>query len=77
MNMRGRRVADPVRSVDVTPTVLDLLGQESAAGADGRTLVPLMTGAVKTLGLDAYGESRYGFDRFGWSPIASLRQGTV
>ena len=34
-----------------------------------------MSGAVKELGLEAYSESRYGFDRFGWSPLMALRQG--
>ena len=74
-NMQGRRVGDTVRIVDVMPTVLDLLGQTSAPATDGQTLVPLMSGAVRELGLEAYSESRYGFDRFGWSPLAALRQG--
>ena len=74
-NMQGRRVSDTVRIVDVMPTVLDLLGQTSAAATDGKTLVPLMSGAVRELGLEAYSESRYGFDRFGWSPLAALRHG--
>jgi arylsulfatase A-like enzyme len=73
--MHGRRVSDPVRIVDVTPTVLDLLGQTAAPATDGKTLVPLMSGAVKELGLEVYSESRYGFDRFGWSPLMALRQG--
>jgi arylsulfatase A-like enzyme len=73
--MQGRRMVDPVRIVDVTPTVLDLLGQPPAPATDGQTLVPLMNGAVKELKLEAYSESRYGFDRFGWSPLMALRQG--
>jgi choline-sulfatase len=74
-NMRGRRVSDPVRIVDVAPTVLDLTGQTGDPATDGKTLVPLMSGAVKELGLEAYSESRYGFERFGWSPLKALRQG--
>ena len=73
--MQGRRVADPVRIVDVMPTVLDLLGEADLSAADGQTLAPLMRGDVQTLSLEAYAESRYGFDRFGWSPLVSLRQG--
>ncbi len=73
--MRGRRVADPVRIVDVMPTVLDLLDQPPASGTDGQTLVPLMTGDATELGLDAHAESTYGFDRFGWSPLRGLRAG--
>jgi arylsulfatase A-like enzyme len=73
--MQGRQIVDPVRIVDVTPTVLDLLGETPAPATDGQTLVPLMNGAVKELKLEAYSESRYGFDRFGWSPVMALRQG--
>jgi arylsulfatase A-like enzyme len=74
-NMRGRRVSEPVRIVDVMPTALDLLGQTAAPATDGKSLVPLMSGAMKELGLEAYSESRYAFDRFGWSPLKALRQG--
>ena len=75
--MRGRRVADPVRIVDVLPTVLDLVGETVPSNTDGQTLTPLMKGAVKELGLEAYSESRYGFDRFGWSPLMALRLGSL
>jgi choline-sulfatase len=74
-NMQGRRVSEPVRIVDVMPTVLDLLGQSAAPVIDGETLVPLMTGAARASRLDVYSESRYGLDRFGWSPLSALRQG--
>jgi arylsulfatase A-like enzyme len=55
--------------------VLDLLGQSAAPAIDGETLVPLMTGAARALRLDVYSESRYGLDRFGWSPLSALREG--
>ena len=74
-NMQGRRVSEPVRIVDVMPTVLDLLGQSAAPAIDGQTLVPLMTGASRASRLDVYSESRYGLDRFGWSPLSALRVG--
>jgi arylsulfatase A-like enzyme len=74
-NMQGRRVSEPVRIVDVMPTVLDLLEQSAAAAIDGQTLVPLMTGATRESRLDVYSESRYGLDRFGWSPLSALREG--
>lgn len=74
-NMRGRRVSEPVRIVDVMPTVLDLLGQSAAPALDGQTLVPLMTGGGRESRLDVYSESRYGLDRFGWSPVSALREG--
>jgi len=36
--LKSRRVADLVRSIDVTPTVLDLLGLPAAQSIEGRTL---------------------------------------
>ena len=39
-----RRVTAQVRSVDVMPTILDLLGAPAIAGRYGRSLLPLMTG---------------------------------
>ncbi len=41
---------------------------------DGVSLVPLMTGRVKHLDLDAYSESAYP-RRFGWSELSALRAG--
>ena len=71
------RVADPVRIVDVMPTVLDLLGEPAVPGVDGRSLRALMRGAVNELELDVYSESRYALDRFGWSPLMALRRGPL
>jgi arylsulfatase A-like enzyme len=71
--LRGRIVDDVVRSVDVVPTLLDLIGAPSPV-ADGTTLVPLMTGAVKSPNLEAYTESLYPA-RFGWSELHALRVG--
>jgi len=34
-----------------------------------------MTGTTRASRLEAYSESRYGLDRFGWSPISALREG--
>ncbi|MGE5198100.1 MAG: sulfatase-like hydrolase/transferase [Rhodospirillaceae bacterium] len=73
--MRGRKVADPVRSVDVMPTVLDLLGVPTPKEVTGTTLVPLMTGAAVELGLDAYSESMYPLHHYGWSDLRALRAG--
>jgi hypothetical protein len=39
-----RRVRTQVRSVDIMPTVLELLGVAAPDGLDGRSLVPLMAG---------------------------------
>ena len=75
--MKNRRVTDSVRSVDVMPTVLDLLGVPKPAGVpiDGQSMTPLMTGARTDMGLEAYAEAVYPLHHFGWSDLRALRQG--
>ncbi|HEY7500916.1 MAG TPA: sulfatase-like hydrolase/transferase [Vicinamibacterales bacterium] len=70
-----RRVADPVRAVDVMPTVLDLLGIAPPSGLSGVSLAALMTGAVSELGLGAYSEAMYPLHHYGWSDLRALRSG--
>ena len=76
-SMKNRHVTDSVRSVDVMPTVLDLLGVPAPAGAamDGVSVTPLMTGARQDMGLEAYAEAVYPLHHFGWSDLRALRQG--
>jgi arylsulfatase A-like enzyme/Tfp pilus assembly protein PilF len=73
--MRGRRVPGTVRTEDVMPTVLDLVGKRVPGNVQGRSLVPLMTGQASTLDLDAYSESLYARHHFGWSELRALRSG--
>jgi arylsulfatase A-like enzyme/Tfp pilus assembly protein PilF len=73
--MQGRRIGDPVRSVDVMPTVLDLLGIPTPKEVTGASLVPLMTGSAAELALDAYSESLYPLHHYGWSDLRALRAG--
>lgn len=70
-----REVADPVRSVDIMPTALDLLGVEVPRGISGVSLAPLMAGATPELGLDAYSEAMYPLHHYGWSDLRALRSG--
>ena len=74
-SMQGRRVGSTVRSEDVMPTLLDLLGTGGPSGMEGRTLLPLMTGSTETMDLDAYSESLYAFNHYGWSELKALRSG--
>ena len=71
----GRRVADTVRSVDILPTVLELLGIRTSDTLEGASIVPLMTGAKKELGLPAYSEAIYPRFHFGWSDLRALTAG--
>ena len=73
--MTARRVADTVRSVDLLPTLLDLLGVKTTERFEGTSLVPLMTGEKKELGLAAYSEAIYPRFHFGWSDLRALTSG--
>jgi choline-sulfatase len=69
----GVRVPGVVRTVDVLPTVADLL--RAGAGAStlpGVTLWPWMAGHPPKEGLTAYAEATEGRDH-GWSPSAGIR----
>jgi arylsulfatase A-like enzyme len=73
--LRGRIVDDVTRSIDVMPTLLDLLGVRSPATVEGTSLVPLMNGTARRLNLEAYAESLYPRYRYGWSELHALRAG--
>ena len=73
--MAGRRVADTVRSIDVLPTALELLGVRTGDKLEGASVVPLMTGARKELGLAAYSEAIYPRFHFGWSDLRAITAG--
>ena len=75
--LRGRRAPGIVRSVDVLPTILDLLGIPSADKVEGRSLVPMMTGASRDLGLTAYAEAVYPRYHYGWSELHSVTSGNM
>ncbi len=75
--MRGHRVSDVVRAVDVSPTVLDLLGVDAGqaerdSSVEGASLVRLLTGAAGPR-LPAYAEAVYPRYHYGWSDLAALR----
>src|SRR5579872_5976491 len=66
----GMVVSAQVRTTDILPTVLDLLGIPSAEKFDGASLKPFLEGSEagdRTL----YGETDYPI-RFGWAPLRSV-----
>jgi arylsulfatase A-like enzyme len=73
--MRGRRIADVVRSVDVMPTVLDLLGIPVPSSVAGTSLAARMAGAAGATELDSYSETMYPRYHFGWSELRAIRAG--
>ncbi len=70
--LQGRRVSGPVRTVDLYPTLLDMLDIPIPAETQGKSLLPAMFGAPLPAGTYAYGESMTPHLQYGWSPLYSL-----
>jgi len=77
--LRGRTVNEVVRTVDLMPTLMDVLSIPLTGRVDGTSLVPLIVPMAKRSGavqeLDAYAESMYPRYHFGWSEVRSLTSG--
>lgn len=71
----GRRVTDVVQLADIVPTVLDLAKAPAPRNLRGRSLKPLADGTGTLPATPVYSEARYGRNRFGWSELASIRDG--
>ena len=67
-------IADPVRIVDVMPTVLGLLGIEAPPAVQGSDLMPLTRG--ERLRLVAHSESWFPRYHYGWSELQSIQDGS-
>jgi arylsulfatase A-like enzyme/Tfp pilus assembly protein PilF len=72
-DMRGRRVAEVVRQVDVAPTLLEMLGIPEGLKGQGRSLVPLLLGKDSGRVPEGYSESFYARYHYGWSELRGLR----
>lgn len=72
---RGLRVPSPVRTLDVTPTVLDLLGLPPADGTQGVSLTPLLRDRKADLSLTGYGEATRLLATFDLPTLRLLREG--
>jgi arylsulfatase A-like enzyme/Flp pilus assembly protein TadD len=62
----------PARLVDISPTVLDLLGFGSLPSIDGLSLVPTLKGQRQEIP-PAYLESQQPWLGYGWAPLAAVR----
>ena len=67
----GRTVEGQVRTTDIMPTILSLVGIAAPANLDGDSLEPFLTG-VEAAPRTVFGETEYPL-RFGWAPLRSIR----
>lgn len=72
---RGQIRPEVVRTIDMAPTALELIGLSPPDTMEGISLVPLMTGTRPDPGLLAYGESFEPTAFFDLSPIRFVREG--
>ena len=68
----GRMVEAQVSTIDMLPTILEVLGASAPASLDGESLEPFLagTGAAPPT---VFGETEYPL-RFGWAPLRSVRK---
>jgi len=71
--VRGGRVKSQVRTIDVAPTVLDLLDLPAHIDMQGVSLVPAMNNPLLTLDLPTMLESHFSQYHFKWAPLRGLR----
>ncbi|MDH3212786.1 MAG: sulfatase-like hydrolase/transferase [Myxococcales bacterium] len=71
----GRVVTPLVRTVDIAPTILDLLDLPPLEGVQGVSLRPLIEGTEADLGLTGYGESLETLKTFGTAILRFVREG--
>ena len=72
----GREVAAPVSLVDVTPTLLDVLGYPPPPDADGESQRPRMEGRAGAGPPPVFGECLASQIHYGWAPLRFVRRGS-
>jgi choline-sulfatase len=68
----GRVVNEQVRTTDIMPTILELLGIPAPASPDGTSLKPSIL-STEAAHRTVFGETDYPL-RFGWAPLRSVRR---
>jgi arylsulfatase A-like enzyme/Flp pilus assembly protein TadD len=72
-----RVVSEPVRHVDLVPTVLDALGIEEPTGLSGRSLLPLLAGKGAGEPPASYFEALTASINRRWAPLQGVRDGAL
>ena len=72
---RGKIVDLQVRSIDIAPTILQLLGFQRPSSMQGSDLLSLSLGAKPKNQRVSYSESYYARSHFGWSELKAISDG--
>ncbi len=78
VEFRGKRLAGPLRTIDIVPTVLQILGLSGrvrATEVQGRGAYSALLGKSSLADLTTQAEILLPFYHFDWSPLISLRRG--
>lgn len=76
MNCQGiipeeNKISQQVRTVDIMPTILDIIKIDTPKFVQGRSLIPLIQG--KELNLESYAETYFPLISNGWSELKAIR----
>ena len=75
-NKLGSKVIESqVKSIDIMPTVLNLLGEPIPESIQGESFLPLILGKEEKERPSAYSETYWPRYHYGWSELKSLRKG--
>ena len=69
----GSAVTSQVRTIDIAPTVLDILDLPAGAEMQGTSLVPLLHEPSDQWSGDALLEANFNWYHYGWAPLRALR----
>ena len=72
LRQAGKVVDSQVRTTDILPTILEIVGSPRPERLDGESLEQYLAGA-ETAHRTAFGETDYPL-RFGWAPLRSVRE---
>jgi len=70
----GKVISAQIRTIDILPTVLGLLGINAGEPMDGTSLQPLLAGVGQPSGRPLFGETDYPL-HFGWAALRCVRDG--
>jgi arylsulfatase A-like enzyme/Tfp pilus assembly protein PilF len=73
---KGARLPNRVRSVDISPTVLQILNIRPPASTQGESLLGFVAGKRGKLDLPVYAETYYPKIHFNWSPLFTFLSGS-